>query len=203
MPRAQREQLILDVADQVFARDGYHPASMDEIARLAGISKPMLYAYFTSKEGLYLACIERSGQELVGRLQQAFDPAASPGVRLRARVDEFLGFVEEHRDGWRVLFSEASASRPVAREVAQLRARITSTLQHVLQAGDASGIELDSRTAEAVAHAIVGAGESLANWWLERPEVPREQLAEWYAAVIRGAVGARRGRPARPAAQSL
>src|SRR5579871_1040504 len=77
MPRAQRERLILDVADQVFARDGYHSASMDEIARRSGVSKPMLYSYFGSKEGLYVACIDRNGQELVARLQQAFDPAAS------------------------------------------------------------------------------------------------------------------------------
>ena len=198
MPRAERERLILDVAEQAFARDGYHSASMDEIARLAAISKPMLYAYFASKEGLFLACIERSGQELVGRLQQVFDPSASPALRLRTRVEEFLRFVEEHRAGWQVLFSEASASRPVAEEVAQLRARIALTLQHVIQAGDASGVELDARTAEAVANAIVGAGESLANWWLERPEVSRDQVAEWYAAVIRGAVGAVRTAPGRP-----
>ena len=55
MPRAEREQLILDVAGQVFARAGYHSASMDEIAARAEISKPMLYTYFGSMEGLYVA----------------------------------------------------------------------------------------------------------------------------------------------------
>ncbi len=59
MPRAEREQLILDVAGQRFASDGYHAASMDEIAAAAGVSKPMLYAYFGSKEGLYVAYIDR------------------------------------------------------------------------------------------------------------------------------------------------
>jgi Bacterial regulatory proteins, tetR family len=53
VPREQREQHILDVAGATFARAGYHAASMDEIADGAGVSTPMLYAYFGSKE----ACI--------------------------------------------------------------------------------------------------------------------------------------------------
>jgi AcrR family transcriptional regulator len=61
MPREQREQLMLDAAGQVFARGGYHSASMDDIAELADVSKPLLYAYFDSKEGLYIAYINRTG----------------------------------------------------------------------------------------------------------------------------------------------
>ena len=68
MPRERREQEILDVAGAMFARAGYHSASMDEIAESAGVSKPMLYAYFGSKEGLYLAYIRRAGGELLERL---------------------------------------------------------------------------------------------------------------------------------------
>jgi hypothetical protein len=37
---------------------------------------------------------------------------------------------------------------------------------------------------DAIAHALVGAGESLANWWLDHPEVEREQVATWYLAVV-------------------
>src|ERR1700734_976368 len=74
MPRAAREALILDVAGQVFARDGYHAASMDDIASGAEVSKPMVYAYFGSKERLYLAYIERTGGELLQRLMAAAAP---------------------------------------------------------------------------------------------------------------------------------
>jgi AcrR family transcriptional regulator len=84
MPRADREQLILEVAGQVFARSDYHAASMDEIAELAGVSKPMLYAYFDSKEGLYIAYIKRTGGELVERLVQAAAPDASPSCAAKS-----------------------------------------------------------------------------------------------------------------------
>lgn len=190
MPREQREQLILDLAGRVFARDGYHSASMDDIAQLAGVSKPMLYTYFGSKEGLYVAYIDRSGQELVDRLQDAFGDRDRSSARVRARVCGFLEFVEQRRDGWRVLFGEASANRPVADQVAELRRRIADAVRRLVQADVVATSQLERPAADVVAHAIVGAGESLANWWLEHPDVSREQVADWYAAIIQGAVAA-------------
>ena len=179
MPRAEREELILGVAGAVFARDGYHGASMDEMAGAAGVSKPMLYAYFGSKEGLYLDYLARAGHELIERLERAFFDNDPTPVHLRSRVDTFLAFVEEYRDGWRVLWREANASAPIAQETAQLRAQITDAVRRLLLAGPAAPV-LHRAAAEAAAHSIVGAGEALANWWLDRPEVPREQVAEWY-----------------------
>jgi AcrR family transcriptional regulator len=190
MPREQRELLILEVAGGAFARDGYHGASMDEIAGLAGVSKPMLYAYFDSKEGLYVAYIERSGHELVERLQRTLAEGDPASVRPRERVNEFLCFVEEHRDGWRVLFGEANAKRPVAEEVAVLRARIVGAVRRLVLAGFGPEPCPDPIAADAAAHAIVGAGESLANWWIEHGEIPREDVAGWYAGVVRATVTA-------------
>ena len=92
MPRAEREELILEVAGQVFAREGYHSASMAEIAELAGVSKPMVYAYFGSKEELYVAYINRMGGELLDRLlRRVGQPRPADRTRLRIRVAEFLG----------------------------------------------------------------------------------------------------------------
>jgi AcrR family transcriptional regulator len=196
MPRAQREQLILDIAGQTFARDGYHSASMDEIARAAGVSKPMLYAYFESKEGLYLTYIERSGQELVERLERAFAAGDPVTVRVHERVNQFFCFVEEHRDGWRVLFGEANANRPVAEQVGEMRVRVARAVCQLVDA-ELGEERAPAPAAEVAAHAIVGAGESLANWWLEHPEVSREDVAGWYAEVVRASVGAvaRSGQP--------
>jgi AcrR family transcriptional regulator len=188
VPRAVREQLILDVAGQVFARDGFHSGSMDEIASLAGVSKPMLYAYFGSKEGLYVAYIDRTGRELLERLLGAAEAIEAPPARLRARINEFLAFVEEHRDGWTVLFREMASSRPLADQVGVLRRQLTDAVQRMLDGGVSPGLgELES---EAIAHMIVGAGESLANWWLDHPEVKRAEVAAWYVELAQAAIGA-------------
>jgi AcrR family transcriptional regulator len=191
MPRSVREQLILRVAGQVFAEGGYEHASMDRIASLAGVSKPMLYAYFGSKEGLYVAYIERTGGELVQRLVSADGSGETRSSRLRAVIGEFLGFVEEHRDGWTVLFRELNARRPLAEQVAQLRGEIVDEVRRMLETeAPATPSALSPPASEGVAEAIVGAGEALANWWLKKPEVAREDIADWYVDLTRAAITA-------------
>jgi AcrR family transcriptional regulator len=191
MPRSVREQLILRVAGKVFADGGYERASMDRIASLAGVSKPMLYAYFGSKEGLYLAYIERTGGDLVQRLVNANQADADhPGPpRLRAVINEFLAFVQEHSDGWTVLFRELNARRPLAEQVSQLRAEVVDEVRRMLESADeAPGAGLRPPASEGVAEAIVGAGEALANWWLKKPGVPRQDVANWYVGLARAAI---------------
>jgi AcrR family transcriptional regulator len=185
MPRERREQLILDVAGRVFAQAGYESAPMDEIADRAGVSKPMLYTYFGSKEGLYLAYIERAGGELIERLVRAAPPDDQSTAGLRARITEFLAFVEEHGDGWKVLFRELASTRPFAERVAGLRQRIAEAIRRMIES---SGLGHAPPASDAIAHAIVGAGESLANWWLDHPEIPREEVAGWYLAVVQAVV---------------
>jgi len=189
MPRRDREQSILDAAGQVFAR-GYHGASMDEIAGLADVSKPMLYAYFGSKEGLYVAYVDRTGRELLDRLAGATTPDDQPSVRLRAGILEFLAFIEEHRDGWQVLFGELTSMGPVVEEVGVLRRRIAQWIMGVLAGATGGQGNVPDVSVQATAHAIVGAGESLANWWLEHPEVRRDQVADWYMGMILAAASA-------------
>jgi AcrR family transcriptional regulator len=191
MPRELREQGILDVAGQVFARAGYESASMDEIAELAGVSKPMLYAYFGSKEGLYLAYIERAGRDLLDRLVEAAPRDAQPATALRARIAEFLSFVEEHGDGWKVLFRELASTRPVAEHVAELRGRIVEAIRRMI---DASNPAHPAPASDAIAHAVVGAGESLANWWLDHPDVGRDEVADWYMGVVQAVLAGPSGR---------
>jgi AcrR family transcriptional regulator len=191
MPRSVREQLILRVAGQVFAEGGYERASMDGIASLAGVSKPMLYAYFGSKEGLYLAYIERTGGELVQRLVSADgDRGAQPPTgRLRAVINEFLAFVEEHSDGWTVLFRELNARRPLAEQVSQLRSEVVDEVRRMLESPGEPGFDgLRPPASEGIAEAIVGAGEALANWWLKKPGVARADVADWYVGLARAAI---------------
>ncbi|MFZ0040210.1 MAG: TetR/AcrR family transcriptional regulator [Solirubrobacteraceae bacterium] len=181
-----REQMILQVAGQAFAETGYERASMDHIAQLAEVSKPMLYAYFGSKEGLYVAYIERTGAELVQRLV-----GVGPVGRLRAVIAEFLGFVQEHRDGWTVLFREMNTRRPLAEQVAELRSQIVDEVRRMLEGeGTDAWTGLRPPASEGVAEAIVGAGESLANWWLEKPDVARDDVTDWYVGLTRAAIAA-------------
>src|SRR5436305_10275094 len=120
MPRAQREDEMLEAAGQAFATHGFHEASMDAIAEAAGISKPMLYNYFGSKQGLYVAYVERSGGLLIQRMREAAPPDAPAAERLRAGVLAFLTYAQEHSAGWAILHRETIAQGgPLATEVSE------------------------------------------------------------------------------------
>jgi AcrR family transcriptional regulator len=185
MPRPERERQMLEVAGKSFAARGFHAVSMDEIAALAGISKPMLYHYFGSKEGLYVAYVRQQGNALLAGMSDATAPDAAPAERLWEGTLAFLGYVDEHRPGWALLFSEAvSQGGPLASEVAQLRARIAAIVHRLFLSVAGAG----GGTSEALAHAYVGAGESVANWWLEHPDEPREHVARLLVRLAGGAL---------------
>ncbi len=164
---------MLAVAGEAFAEHGFHAASMDAIAERADISKPMLYAYFGSKEGLYSAYMEQTGSELLAAMSAAVDPELEPGAQVLASMTAFLGFVDAHRPGWSVLQRELAAggNGPVAAGVARVRAAIVKRMAGLL-AGS-----LDPVLADALAHGFVGAGESLATWWLDHPEATLDEMA--------------------------
>src|SRR5205823_7998720 len=96
-PRAVREPQMLDAAVAVFAERGYHGASMDEIAAGAGVTKPMVYSYFGSKEDLYLACIDHAGTRLMEAVDEAGREERDPERQLWLRLLAFFRFVGEHR----------------------------------------------------------------------------------------------------------
>ncbi len=172
LPRQVREQQMLDAAVEVFSRRGYRQASMDEIAEMAGISKPMIYAYLGSKDELFAACITREAHLLVDRISAVVGAGGPPDGLLWQALHAFFGYVDEHRGGWLVLYRQARGEdAPFASQVAASRANIAAVVAGLLgQAMDAEGA---ARPPEpeltAVAHALVGAAESLADRMVDQP----------------------------------
>jgi AcrR family transcriptional regulator len=177
VPRAVRERQMLEAATAVFARRGYHDASMDEIAERAGISKPMLYAYFESKQGLCQASIRRARRRLFEAINAAADVEAAPDQQLWLGVTAFLAFVEEEGDSWALLRGDALG--PFAKEVIAVRQEVSRGVAPLLRdaAAAAGAGEAALISTEPLARALVGAGESLARWWQENPGVPRDTVA--------------------------
>lgn len=180
VPRAVREKQMLDVAERVFAERGYHTASVEAIAEGAGITKPMVYAYFGSKDGLYLACVERARGRLFAAIDQAAPVEAAPDEALWRGLRAFFTFVAEERASWVVLFGEAmSHGGPFAAEAGRLRRQMARLVTQLLgEAAAAEGLEPERLQAtEPLAYALVGAAESTAAWWTEHPEQSRDAVA--------------------------
>jgi AcrR family transcriptional regulator len=189
LPRADRERQMLEVAAGVFGRRGYHAASMDEIARRCGVTKPMLYAYFGSKDGLYLATVDRMGTHLVARVEQLL-AERDARKRLRLGVDVILDFIRRDRHGWAVLYAEGLGEGPVARHVARYRQRIVQAAAVTLaDAVPGRG----ARDAEPYAVGLLGAGEALARWWLGRGKPPFATVQAITHELVEAALAAYRG----------
>lgn len=167
VPRAVREQQMLDAAVAAFARRGYRAASMDEIAVAAGVSKPLVYLYLHSKDDLFTACIRREAEALKAAVRAAVELDGPADRQLWSGLLGFFEHTAAHPDGWTVLYSQArTVGEPFADEVAAMRAEIVEFVRGLIAAAardaDCDDEDLAEREVAALAHALVGAAESLA-----------------------------------------
>lgn len=174
IPRAIREQQMLDSAISVFSDLGYRSASMDTIARHASISKPMLYLYYGSKEELFAACVVRESGRLIDHLTDAATGSAGPRRRLEGVVQAFLEFVDQHTDSWNVVYRQAFAEPQFREEVEKTRSVLVDLTTDLLEQ---NSVDQRSREVlEVVATALVGAGEAVADRVAHR-SIPRSVAA--------------------------
>lgn len=210
LPRAEREAQMLSVAARLFSTQGFEATSMDEIAQACGVTKPMLYAYFDSKQGLYQAMILRAGNHLLVLLM-ALQQEPDPEQRLRRSVRLLIDFVDRHRESWRMVFATdrqglAAGSGGIAGYRKQILIALSMTLQQLRPPGVSSKVA--EPIAEAYAHLLLGAAEGGAQWWLQSPDSSAdavitlsEQVLSGVLPVVRAAMLAAM-HPSTPARQS-
>jgi AcrR family transcriptional regulator len=173
VPRPVREQQLLDVAEQQFAEHGYGGASIEAIARIAGVSRPIVYEHFGDKEGIYVACLRRARAELEEMILAAVAGSSSARQMLERGTGAYFEFVERRGRRWSVLFGGVELAGPAADEVAQLRFATVARIRDLIAA---IAPQADERTVEAFAHAVSGSSEQVAKWWRANPDVGREQV---------------------------
>ncbi|WP_426405302.1 TetR/AcrR family transcriptional regulator [Streptomyces sp. R-07] len=171
---------MVDAAVRCFARQGYQTASMDGIAELAGVSKPLVYLYLGSKEELFTACIRREAQALLGAVAAGVGGSeVPPDERLWAGLLAFFTYAAEHPDSWVVLSRQArTQGEPFAGEVARMRDEIVAFVAGLIgEAAEAADGVITGRDVDALAQALVGSAESLASWANETPGVTAKDAA--------------------------
>jgi AcrR family transcriptional regulator len=179
MPAAERRAAILATAEEVFARRGYHGASLDDLAQEAGISKALIYEHFASKRALHASLLEAHVAEIFRRLQANAESGTTGEERLRGGVDAFLSFVEEHRAAFRALLRDA-ADPDVSDLVERVQAQATGVIAALLAEGardDGTPVP-DARALAMHAQMLSGAVQALAAWWSDHREVPRAVLVD-------------------------
>ncbi|BBZ65424.1 TetR family transcriptional regulator [Mycolicibacterium insubricum] len=161
LPRAVREQQMLDAAVQEFSVNGYHETSMDAIAARAEISKPMLYLYYGSKEELFGAVLDRELGRFIEAVGADIDFTLPPRDMLRSTIKAYLTYIDANRASWIVLYTQATSSQAFAHTVREGRERIVEMVTRLLSAGTRN--PMPENDFQLTAIALVGAGEAVAN----------------------------------------
>lgn len=158
MGREARRAQVLAVAQDLFAREGFHHVSMDDIADRAEVSKPVLYRHFPSKLDLYLAVVDHRGQALVTAVDEALaavDRGEQQSGRavVRGIVQAYVEFVEQAGDSFSLLFeSDVTRDSGVRSRVEQASADAARAICRALR--ELAGLPLEH--AALLSTALVG-----------------------------------------------
>ncbi|QIK67223.1 TetR/AcrR family transcriptional regulator [Nocardioides sp. HDW12B] len=189
MSHDDRSTQLLDVAEALFTTRGYDKVSVEDIARGAGVSRPIVYQHFGSKEGLFLACAIRAREEFEASLTAAHLASDGDLATFVERGGNLLfDLLFDQPSRWALLFSGAvGESGDLAVQLSQLRFSTVGKLG--LLAGEyAPG--LDTEELQAFANAISGISDSFCRWSLHNPEIPRSRILGYYRDFITSAITA-------------
>lgn len=172
-----RREVIVAAAMEVFAERGYDGTSMDEIARRAGISRPVVYDHFPSKRELHLTLLEHEAQRLTADVTRILAAPGTPAERYERALDAFFTFVEQRPYAWRVLFRESGGDAETVERHRAIQSAAHLAVARAFASEGAGGLDVsDGEHLEMLAELWGTAANGLARWWYERPEVPRERV---------------------------
>ncbi len=176
---ARRAQLI-EVARKVFAKHGYEATSVEEIAKRAKVSKPIVYEHFGGKEGIYAVIVNREMEYVVRRIVEAIS-SGSPRERVEHASLAFLRYVQDNPEGFAVL----SQDSPLTSSRGSMSSLLNDVAERVASIFLASFKEAgyDAKAAPIYAHALVGMVTFVGKWWTETRKPSIEEVAKHISAL--------------------
>lgn len=183
MTRPEREAQLLQVAEEVLVERGYQDTTIEEIAERAGITKPVIYDHFKSKDELLLRVITRAHAELewatVAAAREVSDPSdAEELVSVVTRA--WFEFIDGHRAAFALMRQERYLALGQVERIRVDQSRVLAgALRRTRQFAD-----LAEERLEVLGNAIVGITERYSIWRLDRPEISTDQASEDVTGLI-------------------
>jgi AcrR family transcriptional regulator len=189
--RVERRRQILAAAKQVFAAEGYHGASINQIIERAQIARGTFYLYYESKAAIFDSILDQAMAEVRARITriEVDDPSASPpALQLRDNLVRTLEYVVGDRDLAAIVLTSGKAAEPEAIDrldgfFAELRGLIARALEQ--------GIEMKLVRpchTQLTAAALLGTVRGVIKFMVTEPAAPPvdEIVSELIAVALRG-----------------
>lgn len=179
VPRSDRETQILTIASEEFGTYGFASTSVATIARAAGISKPLIYNYFGSKEGLYEACLDRGGALLADEIERIARGDAVGIERGMQTLAGLFALLEPQRYLWRLFFD---TSAPQTGPASDATALYVDRIGKLAEEGVGELMNLagnhDELDISAMTTVWLGIVDSIMNWWVSHPDQTAHDMTE-------------------------
>lgn len=162
LPAAERRRQLLDVALHVFAEKGFHGGSMNDVAEAAGVTKPVLYQHFASKQSLYRELVNDLGAGLERAIVEAVAHVDGPRQQVEAGFRAYFRWATSQGAAFRVLFADRNRlDIELAAAVAKVESMVADRVASLIVV---EGLSDDER--QVLAYGVVGIAESTSRRWL-------------------------------------
>jgi AcrR family transcriptional regulator len=175
MTGKERRQQLLDVGRRLFAERGLDGTSVEEIAARAGVSKPVVYEHFGSKEGLYAVVVDREVDRFLTMANRLLE---GPDTRekFEGAAVELLRYIQENTDGFRILVRDSPPAGTGSGTFGSLIADIAGQVEYIL-ADLLAARGYDPASAPMYAQMLVGMVTFTGQWWLDARKPNLEEVA--------------------------
>lgn len=162
LPRDLRRQQLVASAARVFASQGYHASTMDQVAAVAQVTKPVLYQHFTGKRDLYLQVLDAELELLVEQLVAPLYEARTNKERVRGVISAFFTFARTNVAGYRLIFeSDIRHDYAVQERVEQVHAQVAQQIAQILAPNAGMPYQQALMTARMLSGMVLSATSSL------------------------------------------
>jgi AcrR family transcriptional regulator len=185
-PTDRRERLIA-LGIRLFSEHAYDELSMDDIAAEAGVVKGVLYYYFGSKRGYYVASVQAAAADLRSQWDVAADDQ-SPLERVRAGLDAYLAYADERAEGYRTLMAGGVGSDIEVAGILHGERELV-----IARVVEALGMKKATPTLRIALEGWMSSMEGATLAWLDERGIAREQLRELLLGMLGGALAAASG----------
>jgi len=163
---------ILQAAEKLFAKKGFYPTTIDEIAKEAKSAKGTIYLYFDNKEDLFFSVIETKLDLLLDKIQEAVKKPGLASQRIKTVISIHLKFLEENKNFFKVMQSfpeglKKKLERKLKGRVVEKQSRYIEILDRLIQEAIERN-EIKALDSKKLAVILMGIIHSLTVYWISR-----------------------------------